>query len=320
MTLQNAGVAAYPHPTWGWTTSPDTDGVVHGVTICGTALDYRVTSDSQGLRATRRGPAADGPRIFVFGCSFSYGWMISDDDTYAWRLQSAFPQAQVTNFAQPGFGTTHAVVQLMEQIEQGNIPDVCIFAYLPTMEQPFGHPDRNVANPLNIMAITTQVEFSEYLTRMSYPRAHLKVGGGISLSYVPMDVRALQGVNPAHIAVDTAYTHLVTRGLVDVIMELAKTHGFTPIFINLLPADRDTLPSYLRDAHGLEMIDGVLPLQDADPRYRVSRLDIHPNAVSHEIYFDRLREPVASALTARSGRVAAGAGRSSTSQDLSEAV
>lgn len=79
------------------------------------------------------------------------------------------------------------------------------------MEQPFGHPDRNVANPLNILAITTQVEFSEHLNKMSSPRAHLKVGGGIALSYVPMDVRALRDANPTHISVDTAYTHLMTQ-------------------------------------------------------------------------------------------------------------
>lgn len=54
MTLQNAGVAAYPHPTWGWTTSPNTDRLIQGATICGAAINYRVTSDFQGLRATSR--------------------------------------------------------------------------------------------------------------------------------------------------------------------------------------------------------------------------------------------------------------------------
>lgn len=295
---QDIGIRFHPHPVLGFMASPNLDQTIEGITVCGSTIRYHVTSDAEGRRPTDAVAKSGADRVFVFGCSYSYGWCLSDHETYAWLLQQALPETQVTNFAQPGYGTTHALLQLAEELRQGRIPRVCVVAYLPTMASPHGHPDRNVANPLNILAIANQSEFSEHMARMSFPRAHVQPNGQLSVSYIPMDLRGLRHVKPEAVAVDPFYTHVVTGAIVDVILNLAKQHGFAVVFAKMLPDDRDPIARHLRERHGIEMIDCVLPLE-ADASYRVARGDTHPSALSHAIYCDRLLPSVRRALLAK---------------------
>src|SRR5262245_8646638 len=53
--------------------------------------DIRMTFWADGLRATAPAPELDRPHIVVLGCSYTQGWAVSDEETYAWRLQSEFP-------------------------------------------------------------------------------------------------------------------------------------------------------------------------------------------------------------------------------------
>lgn len=256
-----------------------------------------MNSDAEGLRPTGTVPKRDGqPNVFVFGCSYTYGWFLDDEQTYAWLLQESLPESNVYNFAQPGYGTHHALLRLTEQLRLGRIPKACVFSYIPTMpDGPFGHPDRNVANPLFIYLIAAQSEYAEQIGTMSFPRAHVSVEGLCSISYVPMDLRGLADVPREAYAVDRVHTHFVTKHLVDAIMHLSQQYGFTAIWAKMRSGALDTIESYLYERHGVTMVDCVLPLEE-DLTYRVSKGDTHPNAMSQRIYHDRLVDPLRSAI------------------------
>jgi hypothetical protein len=298
--IQESGIRFVPHPVLGFMSSPNVvDKTVDAIAVCGTRVRYRMSSDAEGRRPTSRTPRLESAEnVFVFGCSASYGWLLSDEDTYSWLLQESLPEANVYSFAEPGYGTHHALLQLMEQIRAGRIPKVCVIAYLPTMaDGPWGHPDRNVANPINIYAIASQSEFSEYISKMSFPRAKIDPEGRVSISYIPMDLRGLDDVPREAIEVDRVHTHFVTAGLVDVIMGLAKQHGFTVLWAKLRPDNLDTIARTLSERFGIEMLDLVVPLDDPNAlEYRVAKADSHPSALSHRIYHDRLIEPIRRAL------------------------
>src|SRR4028119_231643 len=38
------------------------------------------------------------PEIWIFGCSFTYGWSLNDRETYPWLLQDKLPKYGIVNF------------------------------------------------------------------------------------------------------------------------------------------------------------------------------------------------------------------------------
>jgi lysophospholipase L1-like esterase len=87
----------------------------------------------EGLRKTINGAApADKPtKVFMFGGSTLWGLGAGDKDT----IPSAFARevarnrinCEVVNYGQYAYVSTQGVVELMMQLQQGNIPDVVVF-------------------------------------------------------------------------------------------------------------------------------------------------------------------------------------------------
>ena len=68
-------------------------------------------------------------KMFVFGCSFTYGYGVNDNEVFTNRLQEKYPDFEFTNFAVPGYGTVQSLMQLESELEKGNIPEVAILVY-----------------------------------------------------------------------------------------------------------------------------------------------------------------------------------------------
>ena len=54
----------------------------------------------------------------VLGCSFVQGWALSDEETFAWKLQERFVRARVLNFGTAGYGTTQSLLALERYLEE----------------------------------------------------------------------------------------------------------------------------------------------------------------------------------------------------------
>jgi lysophospholipase L1-like esterase len=82
--------------------------------------------------------AAFDAELLLVGDSFTQGWAVTDNETYAWKLQENMPRRQVLNYGTAGYGTYQSLLVLERE--------------LPRLRQPFVlygfnefHEPRNVA-------------------------------------------------------------------------------------------------------------------------------------------------------------------------------
>ncbi len=90
------------------------------------------TNGADSLRITRPVDAAPDSRargLWIFGCSMTYGWSLSDGETYPWLLQKAMPDYDVKNFGVSGYGPLQSLLQFRREIEKEKKPEVVVLAY-----------------------------------------------------------------------------------------------------------------------------------------------------------------------------------------------
>lgn len=94
-----------------------------------------INIDNNGLRKTINPVAADGGKspvkVFVFGGSTIWGLGSSDADTIPSQISNELNKngvnCEVVNFGQYAYVSTQSVIELMLQLQKGNIPDAVIF-------------------------------------------------------------------------------------------------------------------------------------------------------------------------------------------------
>ncbi|MBM4268390.1 MAG: SGNH/GDSL hydrolase family protein [Deltaproteobacteria bacterium] len=88
-------------------------------------VEYRVDEDgSRHVPGSERGR----PRVLVFGDSWTFGHGVTDDETYAARLQEHWPDVAVRNFGTMGYGTAHTLL-LLERLLAASEGDVDLVLY-----------------------------------------------------------------------------------------------------------------------------------------------------------------------------------------------
>ena len=78
--------------------------------------------------------------LFILGCSFTYGYGVNSEHTFAQLIANHFKDHRVTNFAVPGHGEVQALLKLKEKISSGMIPNTVLMVYSKE------HPQRNTMN------------------------------------------------------------------------------------------------------------------------------------------------------------------------------
>jgi hypothetical protein len=102
----------------------------------------RMTFWSDGLRSTAPERLGKSNRVVVVGGSVTQGWAVSDESTWPWRLQVAFPDFEFLNFGTAGYGTYQSLLALERYLSSGRPePSVVIYGLIAAHEQ------RNVAGP-----------------------------------------------------------------------------------------------------------------------------------------------------------------------------
>lgn len=94
---------------------------------------FKATHLENTLRATH--PPRDSvlvqnrEQIWIFGCSYTHGWSLDDEQTYPWLLQQKLPKNEVVNFGVGGYGTLQSLVQFKEALGNGSKPLLAVLAY-----------------------------------------------------------------------------------------------------------------------------------------------------------------------------------------------
>jgi hypothetical protein len=94
-------------------------------------VTWHVTNAAADHRLTRPagGGAAGADAVWIFGDSYTYGWGVEDDETYAWRLQAARPDLDVLNFGIGGYSTLQSLLELDAALAAGGRPKLVILGY-----------------------------------------------------------------------------------------------------------------------------------------------------------------------------------------------
>lgn len=94
--------------------------------------EFITTHNSQSFRITHPPtPNRDArQKVWIFGCSLTYGWGLNDAETYPWLLQQKFKNFEFVNFAVSSYGTLQSFLQFKEALKQmKQKPKVVVLAY-----------------------------------------------------------------------------------------------------------------------------------------------------------------------------------------------
>ena len=219
-------------PLVGWAHIPG----AHTITL-DTGYRFRFTILPDKHRITR--PLADystqdaREKIWIFGCSYTEGWSLNDEETYPWLLQERFPDYDVANFGVGGYGTVHSLVQFREALKTST-PKIAVLAYADF------HDERNTLARSHRRAIALDND----LGPLEYPHGSLDSQGRLQITYSDI---AYTEVPTAHFLAlgqfiemelseyDTKRlrSHAVSEALVLEMAKLAREHGVKFILANI---------------------------------------------------------------------------------------
>lgn len=94
--------------------------------------------DHDGRRTRSEPNSAEDQLVFVGG-SITQGWAISDDETFAWKIQKRYPEYDVLNFGRAGYGTYQSLLLLEQELPRLTSPKHILYGFIDH------HEIRNVA-------------------------------------------------------------------------------------------------------------------------------------------------------------------------------
>lgn len=111
--------------------------------------DIVMTFWPPGLRATAPEQSARDRQLWIVGGSFTQGWAVTDEETWPWRLQKAFPELTVLNFGTAGYGTYQSLAVLERSLAAPGVdPELVIYGFVDF------HEGRNVASGSWLRAVS----------------------------------------------------------------------------------------------------------------------------------------------------------------------
>jgi hypothetical protein len=121
-----------PHPDLGYSLVPGTHRITHRqgdleevFTVTIDETGHRVTSSFAGTRLHL-------PEVWICGGANTWGYLVSDPDTFPWLIQDQFPGYWVRNMGAPGYSTVHAYLELKKALESGApVPKLLVVVYNP---------------------------------------------------------------------------------------------------------------------------------------------------------------------------------------------
>jgi hypothetical protein len=257
----------------------------------GTPITTTILPD--GSRATAPSPPRDPVgTVLLVGDSFTFGWAVSDDETYAWKLQQRWPRVAVVNRGGPGYGTLQSLVVLERELPKLPRPIVVLYGFISQ------HEERNVATSSWVEMLAMHSGSGN----AHVPYATLGAGDTVvrhePASFPDLPFRtdsALvtlleRGWVQMEASERTTERREVTERLMLAMRDLTAREGAT-FAVVLLTASREAGEHYVQylPAHGIDLLDCAIQVV---PALRVPG-EIHPNGILHEMYANCIAESLA---------------------------
>lgn len=101
-------------------------------------FEAKHTADSNRITDFASNDTTGAPEIWIYGCSFTYGWGLDDTASFPFKVQTALPKFNVINKGVPGHGTVQHLMRLKREINITQKPALVVLCYGSF------HDDRNV--------------------------------------------------------------------------------------------------------------------------------------------------------------------------------
>jgi len=96
-------------------------------------FEFTANHDERGHRITsengQKEYISERPEIWIFGCSYTYGWLVNDHETFPWLIQERLKDWEIVNFGVSGYSILQAYLQFKEALSKENAPEIVILAY-----------------------------------------------------------------------------------------------------------------------------------------------------------------------------------------------
>lgn len=262
-----------------------------------TGLSFHTTIDEQGLRVTRplgRRPKSDAEGVWIFGCSFSYGWSVDDHAAYPWLIQARHREFDIANFSVSGFGTVQSLIQLEQALRIRRRPAIVVLAYASF------HDGRNVLTRHRQKFVAPY----QHVGIVAQPAARLEAEGGLEIEMRDIVYQPWPGMRFSALVhqaeklwnqredsrVDSA---AVTDALIERFVALARGSGARVLIATLTRDERSDAVRRRAFSLGAEGVDLAIDLNA--PGMRNLPHDGHPSAAAHRRYASLLERAIGSA-------------------------
>ena len=225
--------------------------------------------------------------IWIFGCSFTYGWSLNDQETFPWLLQERFPQYEVVNFGANGYSTVQSLIKLREALAKGRVPKVAILEFASW------HDERNLfsRNWQRILAPYNKLGLVEYpYARLDHNGKLIYYTGNVEFNEFPfMRYSALAAfIEQKYDNLKDHFSHIlqVTQALVLEFANTAKQHN-VPAVVAGVTGNRETyaMLSFVQE-NGFKAVNIAVDLKiKENTNYPY---DGHPSASANKQYADKL--------------------------------
>ncbi len=279
-------VVTAPSASLGWVNRPGEYS--YSLTADGKNI-VRYTIAEDGRRKITGDDSGEKPEIWIFGCSFSFGWAVTDGEEYAARLAALAPGHRVKNYSVPGYGTFQALLRYEELVKSNKPAPIVVYGFASF------HDERNAASFEWLRNIRRNGRGQYWV---STPFAELKNGklvrhAPVSFTVFPFSehsdllTAAQDGWGRFSASGRERTAREVTVALIQQFAETAKKNGSRFLVLALsLPRDGEYYFTNVADPP-LEYVDGsrygVLT-----PARMVPGDNLHPNAAIHVHWAEKL--------------------------------
>jgi hypothetical protein len=221
----------------------------------------RMTIWPDGSRATEAQPRErpGAPLVTLLGDSFTMGWAISDDETWAWKLQARFPGVTVRNFGTAGYNTHQATLRLAAaHRETGLSPTVVLYGFGVELQH------RNVADSVWLKMLESSrrghiaVPYCVFGPDGFACHPPLRYAAWPLASWSAAVNLLADGYDHAHDRARLRRSKAVTEQLLTRLDESTRAMGGTLVVVLLDPRAKPTYGWHLRSA-GIRHVDCVDP-------------------------------------------------------------
>ena len=237
----------------------------------------------------RLGPqVADSlPEIWVFGCSFTYGWGVNDAEAYPSVLQEMLPDYRIRNFGVSGYGTFQNLLEYERLLKTETRPVLVVLAYGSFHEQ------RNTCNRYWRKAIASQ----EVIQGLEYPWIRFGEGdslirGKMPLTYSPFPLMRFSALSHFIELKVCQYedqglrSKEVSYRLILDFQQKSRKQGIPFLLAGIWQNPGTSQMLQKAQSEGIRQLDISEDL--SDPNLRIMPEDAHPNDIVHRRYAERL--------------------------------